>query len=331
MSRALDENVKEALRNGNHTEVFDQIAAVLTSSPVTDLLEIELLGQSHILDANKAFIQDGSAIAIPKLRLVQAFIIARQIFNKHSRAQNPSLDHDLLRATAVMLMFDPEHLTAANTRKRIIQRKLADRKDAESCLLREKHLIDSLLTSRLHRHTKSPTLWSHRRWLIKQITAYGLTVDVEDDLRRIIMVSGERHARNYYAWCHARLLTNAYVTASESLSIMIIDTKSWCFSHHNDISGWQFLLFLLQRHECDILPVFRETLGLVESFKWRNESVWYFLRHVARTSASRDIDAAELVRVKAMLYETASVGSRDRETLDQAMRWAGLHQQSKPE
>ncbi|KAH7173748.1 uncharacterized protein B0J16DRAFT_350798 [Fusarium flagelliforme] len=322
MSRALDKSVKEALKHGDHQSVFFDISDVLIESS-DQLLEIELLGKSHILDSNSTVLRDENAVAIPKLRIVQAFIVAQKLHKQFlTEDGNVSRKH-ILRSTAVMLLMDPEHLTAANTRKRLIMTKLKD-KDVEDILRSEKHLLDSLLTSRLHRHTKSPTLWNHRRWLMEQYHLHDIEVPVEDDISNIIMVSGERHPRNYYAWCHARYLINAFILpsskAEEALSRMIASTQKWCFAHHNDISGWQFLIFMLDKRPSETSAVFRETLKLACSFKWRNESVWYFLRYIAASGAGT-ADMEEFENVRRALLDTAAEDESGKHTLERATQW----------
>lgn len=330
MSRALDASVKESLKHGDHRAVFDEISTVLTE-PSNKLLEIELLGKSHVLDPNEIILRDDNAIAIPKLRLVQAFLVAHKIFMSYIKDGSTISTDEILRSTAVMLLMDPEHLTAANTRKRAIGKRLeGDDENVKGILQTEKRLMDSLLTSRLHRHTKSPTLWNHRRWLMDQFRLHELDVPAEDDVTRIIMVSGERHPRNYYAWCHARYLINTSITPSpnmkEVLPRLVLATQKWCFAHHDDISGWQFLLFLLdKRPPTETSPIFRETLNLAASFKWRNESVWYFLRHMAAWgSTNADLDEFELVR--RTLWESAPEDGFEQLTLQRAEKWLSASQ-----
>ncbi|RKL10821.1 hypothetical protein BFJ68_g8466 [Fusarium oxysporum] len=322
MSRALDKSLKESLKHGDHHSVFLEISSVLIQ-PSNEPLEIELLGKSHILDANASVLRDDNAVAIPKLGLVQAFIVAQKLLKQSQADSQRVSSDDISRSTAVILLMDPEHLTAANTRKRLIRDKLREQ-DLQDRLHLEKHLIDSLLTSRLHRHTKSPTLWNHRRWLIQQFRVYNINVPAENDLTRTIMVSGERHPRNYYAWCHARYLINAFIlplsSSQEGISRMIIATQKWCFAHHNDISGWQFLLFLLDKQPAETSPVFRETLKLAASFKWRNESVWYFLRLVAARGVA-NTDKEEFEGLRKTLWETASEDSIEKKTLERAEQW----------
>ncbi|OBS25728.1 hypothetical protein FPOA_06263 [Fusarium poae] len=322
MSRALDKSVKEALKHGDHHQVFLDISEVLTE-PSDQLLEIELLGKSHVLDPDTPVLRDENAVAIPKLRIVQAFIVAQKLHKKFLVGdQNVSIEQ-VMRSTAIMLLMDPEHLTASNTRKRLITDESKDGSIGDM-LRSEKHLLDSLLTSRLHRHTKSPTLWNHRRWLMEQYRIHSKDVPVEDDITSIIGVSGERHPRNYYAWCHARYLISAFILPSskvkDALSRIIISTQKWCFSHHNDISGWQFLIFLLDKHPSETSHVFRETLKLASSFKWRNESVWYFLRYIAAWGGT-PADVIEFENVRRVLSESAAEDGTGKRTLERAQQW----------
>ncbi|PHH55787.1 hypothetical protein CFIMG_008524RA00001 [Ceratocystis fimbriata CBS 114723] len=321
MSRALDPNAIAALKTGNHQKVFDEIADVFTyahNPQITArpcLIEIEILS-GFGFDPSNTVLRDQNAVAVPKLRLVQAFFVARGILQQLREPSpagsdsNPSSEQ-IHRATAVCLLMDAENLTAANMRKRLITRQLASVSTAASTsdatsahniaptivslLRREKWLLDSLLTSRLHRHTKSPTLWNHRRWLLKLLWLHGLEKDVDtaQDLLDVVCVSGERHARNYYAWSHARWVVRNFQYVTEKL---VEIAKSWAWKHHTDISGWSFLLFVLELHNKLALSVYRDTLRLTESLQWRNESVWWFLRTV---SAGRLL-------------------SDDRETLEQA-------------
>lgn len=329
MSRALDKGVKEALRNGDHEKVFQSICNAL-SQEYDDLLEIELLPASHQLADGAALLQDGNAIAVPKLQLVQAFLVARKKLLRDASIQESDW-RTTIEALNVVLLMDPEHLTAANTRKRIIEdASYTDKAKATTLLLRERYFIDSLLTSRLHRHTKSPVLWSHRRWLMGRFLEAGLRLDVAWDLKRVIFISAERHPRNYYAWCHARLLVDmAGRLEPDQLSALVDDTKRWCFSHHNDISGWEFLQFLLRRCQADVvLEVFKETMKRVGSFSWRNESVWTFLRTVSTWEIMAQSDRNELRELMIVLRpgKRETEATRDAErVLDQAARWVELY------
>lgn len=334
MSRALDKGVKEALKQGDPKKSFDDIARVLCKRQ-DHLLEIELLGRSHNVDEDSTFLQDGPAIAVPKLRLVQAFIHARQILFNHLNSVEPTQDENILHATSVMLLMDSEHLTGANTRKRIITKYLHKTpNDAKNLLLDEKFLIDSMLSSRLHRHTKSPVLWNHRRWLLDQMTEAGLPIDTVEDLRKVVFVAAERHPRNYYAWCHARELVRresgaSQMEGSEGTEKVLVEVQKWCFLHHDDISGWSFLLFLLSMKSKMTAAIIRETMNLAQSFHWRNESVWYFLRNaVLMPHAPDELRHDEFQTAWNALAHGIPRDTLDKKVLDAAASWvaAGMRE-----
>lgn len=325
MSRALDKSTRDALGNGNHEKAFDTVASVLSQTSAS-LLDIELLGHSHSLSPGTYLLQDGNAVAIPKPRLVQAFVYARRTFKPCSARDPMPSGQPTLRATAVMLLLDPEHLTAANARKRVLKDALSSAGDTEALLMHEKMFTDSLLTSRLHRHTKSPNLWSHRRWLMERYREAGLAIGVAEDMRTVVFVSAERHPRNYYAWCHARYLIQQLESddksrADAAVATIILDTKRWCFGHHDDVSGWMFLLFLLERCPDGVSSVLAETVRLVESFRWRNESVWYFLRNLISTARVAGPQAEQLYSAWQAVRKDTQENSQERRVLDQLSGW----------
>ncbi|KAM7217751.1 hypothetical protein V8F06_006885 [Rhypophila decipiens] len=327
MSRALDKHVLAALQKQDPSAAYQAISEVLDSSRTTDdsLLEIEILGSTHGLPDGVYVLQDGPAVGVSKLGLVMAFLVARKILAAHLEAAWTKTDDELFAATAVILLMDPEYLTAANTRKRMIQRQLSEHSYShEEILLKEKRFIDSLLTSRLHRHTKSPTLWSHRRWLFQTHASLHVATNVLSDLTNVIFVAGERHPRNYYAWCHARFLVglgNEQWDQGDLLEAV----KTWCFKHHTDISGWTFLYFLLKRREsldngAASSLVLAEVLALVESLRLTNESVWVFLRTLTAGGLISDTDFDRFLAVNRDILET-SVDETDGRVMEAAVNW----------
>lgn len=298
----------KSLSQGDPKQVYDDLSH-LCDSPRDDglPLEIEILGKTHPLTPDVSFLIDENAVGIPKIRLFQAFSVAYTRFKELDTRVSPQkhiqILSEVLRTTAVLLLVDPEHLTAANARKRAILQDAHNGGDIRECLGREKWFVDSLLTSRLHRHTKSPVLWSHRRWLLSQFQGHGLQVDVPLEIRTVILISGERHPKNYYAWHHARWLMDTFVNEShdetETRRTVVADVRDWCLKHHDDISGWAFLHFLLRTGGAELggerSRVFRSILGMAESFRWRNESVWWFIHAMASTEllTPEDISALE--------------------------------------
>ncbi|TVY59209.1 Protein prenyltransferase alpha subunit repeat-containing protein 1-B [Lachnellula cervina] len=294
MSRALDEETITSLQNDNLPVIYRDIVSALCPDTL-QLLEIELLGKSHPLPAGTNVLLEENSIAIPKTRLVQAFVVARQMFFKLVRNCPLEKRQDLQNASAVILLMDPEHLTAANARKRLIQSyQEGPKAELEAVLENELVFVDSYLTSRLHRHTKSPTLWGHRRWLLEVYRSANMEHDVVQDLKTIVLIAAERHPKNYYAWSHMRWLIQMFGVEGGTDCEILSLVKNWCLRHPADTSGFSFLLFYLSRPassehapriEASTMAC-KEVLGLAVSFKWTHESVWVFLRSLV---ASGDV------------------------------------------
>ncbi|KAK0740558.1 hypothetical protein B0T18DRAFT_211644 [Schizothecium vesticola] len=326
MSRALETEVKKSLASANPAEAYDQISRIFLSPPGDALLELEILAKSVPLPEGCHVLQDGHCVGVSKLGLVQAFLVARKILHSHRGGSEQRPDQEALAATAVILLMDPEHLTAANTRKRLLQgqRTLGD-SSFSARLLAEKFFLDSLLTSRLHRHTKSPTLWGHLQWLLPLFKSYGLPVDIQDDINKIVFTAGERHPRNYYAWNHARYLLKLHGQPDTSTLQGLLDSvRTWCFQHHTDISGWTFLYVLLSvTAPLDTAcprSVFSQVTKLAKSLQLTNESVWVFLRTLTASSLVGEEEYLEFFALAEDLAET-STELEARSVLLSARRW----------
>jgi protein prenyltransferase alpha subunit repeat containing protein 1 len=287
MSRALDPDTVAPVDNEVSQRVYHDIVEALCQDR-SDLLEIEFLGKSYPLPAGCNVLVDGNSIGIPKGKLVQAFLVARKLFFRSRNDPDNTNPQDIRHATAIILLMDPEHLTAANARKRLIQSYQRNSPShLEKELNRELQWLDSMLTARLHRHTKSPTLWDHRRWILGVWKSVHLPRDLQSDLTNVVLVSAERHPRNYYAWLHLRwLFKNLHDNGSrKDIDSKLLSTVShWCLRNPADIAGFSFLLFCLSRFPGDkeridsSTGICTDVLGPTNSFQWVHESVWVFLR-----------------------------------------------------
>ena len=123
------------------------------------------------------------------------------------------------------------------------------------------------------------------------------------------MRAGERHPRNYYAWQYARVLfriVEGKMRGVEGWKGLFGETvgrvKGWCFLHPRDISGWGFLMFLVQVVEGlgvgkemgdgdearrEVQRVVRETREWVRKYEWKGESVEWLLKGVAQLGFER--------------------------------------------
>ncbi|KAL4957899.1 hypothetical protein BDW69DRAFT_180142 [Aspergillus filifer] len=269
------------------------------------------------------FLEDGCSVGITKMGLVQAFVVARNIFFKSLKPQASSAseratsdlsesgpesqdaDKKLAIASEIILLFDCEHLTACNWRKRRL-RALFDAK--KETLIRELEIEVSLMTtyinSPLHRHTKSPTLWQHRQWvqtyLIRLLRPdFQAALDLFSGELSVALRAGELHPRNYYAFTYMRQIHhmlsksggeecgNWRIHLVQAILGSIVD---WCLAHPADISGLMFLLYLLEVVPDTALRV--DTVGKVVGFAldigWEGESLWTFIELAIREFNPRE-------------------------------------------
>ncbi|BCS00765.1 uncharacterized protein AKAW2_51106A [Aspergillus luchuensis] len=313
---------------------YNELARILSARRKdNNVLEIEILppGLGPLL-------QDGHSVGITKKYLVQAFVTARRIFfdassepfyfsdaggheDERRAPQNESLlqkrRDDLLNASEIILLFDCEHLTACSWRKRrlVALRQRAGSADAGyTCREMLTHELDtemSLLTtyicSPLHRHTKSPTLYNHRLWVLRQMLSdsSGRLIRREDDreivsnqkvLKKelsVVLRSGELHPKNYYGFTYIRQLLDILSGgdedqgASARLAASIIpEVLDWCIAHPSDISGWMFTLLLLDRagDEKTRTDSIDRVLRFALDVGWEGESIWTFVNLATMTT-----------------------------------------------
>ncbi|CBF77724.1 hypothetical protein AN4341.2 [Aspergillus nidulans FGSC A4] len=262
-------------------------------------------------------LEDGCSIGITKKCLVQAFVVARRIFLNSLMAKSSSqytdeaastpvlegeggeADQRLTIASEIILLFDCEHLTACNWRKRRLSALFtSDLETLIHALDTELSLMTTYLCSPLHRHTKSPTLWQHRQWAQTHLVRLRKPdfKGVEDLFQAelsVVLRAGELHPRNYYAFTYLRqihrILAESGGLKSEEWRVqfgqsIIRPTLDWCLVHPADISGLMFLLYLLDGVPITALRL--DTVGKVAQFAldigWEGESIWTFVELATR-------------------------------------------------
>ncbi|PGH20817.1 hypothetical protein AJ80_03444 [Polytolypa hystricis UAMH7299] len=356
--------------------VYTSLTEILSNRHL-QVLDIEILPPSF----TPPLVHDGSSLGITKKALVQAFIPARQIFFSVLKNNNTPQERDdtspaperaqTALATEVILIFDSEHLTACNWRKRRLYHlqhihPLPSSSSSPSSSSRDEYInaikaeitfTTSLLRSPLHRHAKSPTLWQHRKWVMSQLLlgeggigpmealmilhpalrgeVDGLSTGTVEDLLHaelsVVLRAGEHHPNNYYAFSYIRefmALLNTFSTLvtrvdkqnttsiagaevgipefkplfTQDLAKCILDEiHRWCLVHPRDISGWAFLLFLLEEmgdgdeDNATKLSVVRRTVRYAMDVVWEGESLWTFIDLATREFPI--IEAAELYTV----------------------------------
>jgi hypothetical protein len=185
----------------------------------------------------------------------------------------------------------------------------------------EMHFLNSILTSPLHRQSKSPTLWFHRWWLMNQLLPQ--TQDYESLFTSemwAIMKSAERHPNNYYAWQYGRKFLLGLLkleNCNQPLPILqkVHDLINvWCLSNPSDTSGWTFLAFVLSNVPTDpstSSKVIESVMGFASKTAWKKEALWVFLRDIA--SDESILPSKERARLYAQIHDfvESSMGQLD--------------------
>ena len=256
--------------------------------------EIEILPPA-IKPPDGILMQDDCNLGIPKKILALAFIEARKRFF------TDDFQSLRLQATKVLLLFDPEYLAAANYRKqRLVELKTDTSSEAQLAYRKavkyEFCFLDSILTSPLHRQSKSPTLWHHRLWLLGLLMPQdkeSVPEDARTDFWRkelnAVCKSGEQHPKNYYAWQYARRLEER-VDGLDATLDFAQRVKDWCCKHPSDISGWSCLLHLVPKVEppSDRQALVRSVLKYAIDLRSEHESLWVFIRTILAHDALQD-------------------------------------------
>lgn len=303
-----------------------------------EVITIEILPPA-IQPPDGILMQEGLCLGVAKKALALAYVEARQRFfaNRQGRAQSTMTQ--TMQATKVMLLFDPEHLTAANYRKRVLhllesEHGLNTGNPCHKALRRELCFLDSILTSPLHRQSKSPTLWYHRSRILDSLSFIELAEALEDKRALLwrseldaVCKSGERHPKNYHAWQYAR----RFVRKADGLNIDETfgrHVKDWCCRHPADISGWSFLLYLMPRLARLLeQELVREVLKYAIGLNLTQESLWVFMRTALAQNVSNADHSATYQLLQAHVKDLGNDqrGKAPYEVVFNCLKWVDAH------
>ncbi|KAM5469735.1 hypothetical protein MauCBS54593_004289 [Microsporum audouinii] len=216
---------------------------ILASIGEKQSIEIEILpeGLGPLLTDDS-----GRYIGVTKKALVRAFTIARRVFFDSrqsetvgsassnacfcSSSSSAAAAAAAAAASTVILVFDSEHLTACNWRKRRILSSRLNGSNLTSSQTSQMHLLSiernltaSLLGSPLHRHAKSPMLWYHRFWVMHQAHALQQASESKAEMLKgeigLVLRAAENHPMNYYAFSYLRQYI-ALLTSSVEVDVL---------------------------------------------------------------------------------------------------------------
>jgi len=280
-------------------EAYQRLSGILSSGGA---LEISRLAATATRSEFSA-----PHLGLSTRELQQAFAHAHGVFF----SGGAGAEAEAVAASGVLLLCSSEHGTALGVRRRALQRQATP-----AMVAAELTLTESLVTSGLARHSKSPALWGHRRWVRARFAggARGAGAAELDVVRR----SAQAHPRNYYAWEHARWV-GAAMDGEESAAALRAQV-GWCRRHVADVSGWTFLAWLLDRAAPPLrAQVLADTLEYATVVPG-HEALWAFVRIAAR-GVGRDAWLRALRGVAWEAYGDGEERARDRMLRERTCAW----------
>ncbi|KAF9652442.1 protein prenylyltransferase, partial [Thelephora ganbajun] len=236
-------------------------------------------------------------LGVPQKVLYKAYIAAvRAYFGLRNEslqsAPSPQQCNLLDRLTRVVLLANPAHQTALNSRKKLVQNKAIDPHW-------ELNLSTSLLSCR--ECAKESILWHHRRWLLRVTHGVPTTVDADSIPEAIppdaleaefacASTACHLYPRNYHAWVHRRFCVKALLASPQSeipsnsgvLTKEYQRTLKWIESHISDYSAMNYAINFEKilssgKPTEGYLPTKEHAASLLRSYP-DHESLWMYLR-----------------------------------------------------
>ncbi|KAH9922075.1 uncharacterized protein B0H18DRAFT_1121096 [Fomitopsis serialis] len=242
------------------------------------------LGGENLQQDHRPFLYVEGHLGVPHKLLYKAYLTAlrefvllkptfRGISDSHDDSPNAER---LAQLTAVILLANPAHQTALNTRKQLVSLGLLNTEI-------ELQFCAALLVVR--ECSKQSLLWHHRRWLLQlpsplKCTGKGFNNRPEhsDTLRRallsavslraeflIVTQACETYPRNYFAWIHRYCCLEALITLARSptptqdadrslLLEEILFARTWIERHVSDYTAVHYFhnLHVLLLQEADV-------------------------------------------------------------------------------
>ncbi|KAG2180717.1 hypothetical protein INT44_003724, partial [Umbelopsis vinacea] len=225
------------------------------------------------------FVDNNLGIPLPVVHHIIAYSSSE--FMKYRQQKDQNLD-GLELSSKVLFMVNPDHYTAANTRKSLVQSNIVDAQ-------KELALVDLMFT--IPKHSKSSIAWHHRKWIQNYlIKEKGQVLDFNRE-RDLCERTATLYPRNYYAWTYRYwLLTQIPISELKEKHEEYQRSRQWVTSHISDHSGIQYL------ERCLRFPV--GTLLIEVHLRWLreqikrypgHESLWCHLRYCAYIAAVKKV------------------------------------------
>ncbi|KAH7883194.1 hypothetical protein F5I97DRAFT_196669 [Phlebopus sp. FC_14] len=294
-------------------QTYDLLTSLLALNPST----VELVpgdGSSWISQnagtSYEPFLFVENNLGIPQKILYSVYLHAVGVFNTALRKHPPqtsNVTEALIASSSVLILANPSHQTALNTRKQLVREEKID-----PC--RELQFIASLLPS--HHCAKHAELWYHRRWLLSiahtprqvaiqsntEIVSSDTLLDIAPDSLRpeldLTARACELYPRNYFAWTHRLICTRSLLRIATTfpeerdkiismLRCEIAEIKRWIEYHVSDYSAVHYITTLVQclhqanhsflRDTIKDAGLFGHASSLVRAYP-DHESLWMYAR-----------------------------------------------------
>lgn len=259
------------------------------------------------------FVLEDGHLGVPQKILYKLYVAAASLYKEH------------ISASSVVLLANPAHQTALNTRKKSVARGSLDPS-------KELDLI-ALFIRGFKECGKQSIIWDHRRWIfryqyeaIRPQTLAGwptseeassfpmIPLDILEEECQLIKHACEIYPRNYHAWAHYHWILNVIVVVANRgpgpggesvqdyhrfLRKEVTSLREWISLHVSDFSAVHLLctLAVLDRSgparlvEGIVDEIRKHAVDLVVSYP-AHETLWLYLRSVLALSAAEDVRTA---------------------------------------
>ncbi|EFP93866.2 uncharacterized protein PGTG_19763 [Puccinia graminis f. sp. tritici CRL 75-36-700-3] len=260
----------------------DRLNILLSSLPITEVEIFKTPSTITTPNPHHPFLVYGNhQLAIPQKTLAIIYASVSQRFHRICE-NNPTTGQqdpdEVFQLTRLLLIQNPDHLTALSTRRKLIDHHLPRHPDQ---LAKELELTKLLLS--IASHSKSTALWFHRRWAFHHLfppstltqpstrsdedkfssKIYRPLADLPPQVLKeeleFSLKTCELYPRNYYGWFHRKWLFYQLVHSADRSSSMReeeieaerVRILDFIRLHPRDHSAANYVTFLLS---CAPLP-----------------------------------------------------------------------------
>ncbi|KAI7964975.1 hypothetical protein MJO29_003073 [Puccinia striiformis f. sp. tritici] len=268
-------------------ELYDRLDQILSTLSIT---EIEIFNTPIPSSAEFIINGDHHQLGIPQKILAQIYAHASQRFHTTNKTDDEEAEN-LFKLTRILLIQNPDHLTALSTRRKLL-------KTGEQ--LREELELNTVLLSVVS-HSKSTGLWFHRRWIFAQLHRcppptsssnpiykpfVQFTPDRIEEEFVFNLQTCDRYPRNYYAWFHRKWVLSQLPSLHPQDTIDgILDTEKerilrFMGTHPKDNSATNYIQFIVTLFPEDDLKFIDSCLAVLVNDYHAFESGYNFAKFV---------------------------------------------------